>query len=213
MKRFIFSSIGMCCAIPIVIGILLAAGIGIYFEWISYVRRPQDYAYNCQSNLRQISLAMFMYNQDYDDKLPRAIFHDKTAGWVNSLQPYIRSYTLFQCPAEENPLQKFPQPDKSGFTDYWLNSNLSGINPNHIQHREQIIFLGDGDGGSSASTASYSIDQLPESWRTSATSPAKRHKGGANYAFADGHVKWLKPAQVSQLPTSKKHPVYTFSVK
>jgi len=203
----------MCCAIPIVIAILVIAGIGIYFKWESYVRRPEDYAYNCQTNLQQISLAMFMYNQDYDDKLPPAIFHDKTIGWANGLQPYLKSYSIFQCPAEKNPPQKTPQPDKPGFTDYWLNSNLSEINPNYIQHREQIVLLGDGDGGSSASTASYAINHLSASWLQLHDPPMTRHSGGANYAFADGHVKWLKPDQVSQLPSSKKHPVYTFSTK
>ena len=118
------------------------------------------------------------------------------------------------------------QPDQPGFTDYWLNGNLAGVkdkdwgpfltNDNKkVSNPEQVIILGDGDGDgkSPQSTASYSLNQLPSIWRASSDSPVKRHMGGANYAFLDGHVKWLKPEQVSQLPTSKKRPVYTFSTK
>jgi prepilin-type processing-associated H-X9-DG protein len=61
--------------------------------------------------------------------------------------------------------------------------------------------LGDGDGNSPQSTASYAINHLPASWLQSANSPAKRHLGGAHYAFADGHVKWL-PSNLKPVPDS-----------
>jgi len=193
---------------------------------------------SCQSNLKQIALGIFMYAQDYDNKFPLAIVPDKTVGWANGLQPYLKSTQIFQCPEEENEQQDIlivdmmkrlfggsalthqnviPAPDKPAYTDYWLNRNLSGLDINKLKlpasEDEQVIMLGDGDGSSHQSTASYSINRLPESWRTSSYSPAKRHLGGANYAFLDGHVKWLKPEQVSQLPPSKKNPVYTFSIQ
>jgi prepilin-type processing-associated H-X9-DG protein len=193
---------------------------------------------SCQSNLKQIALGIFMYTQDYDNKFPLAIVPDKTVGWANGLQPYLESTQIFHCPEEEYAQQNIlivdmikqffggssaadkkviPAPDKPGFTDYWLNHNLSGLYWNKLGTvyfaNEQIIMLGDGDGSSPQSTASYSIDQLPESWKTSTYSPAKRHLDGANYAFVDGHVKWLKPEQVSQLSPSKKNPVYTFSIQ
>jgi prepilin-type processing-associated H-X9-DG protein len=241
MKHRFFS----CCAIPFIL-IFIAAFAIIYPVW----QRAEYNLYNpdfyCQSNLKQIGLAIFMYAEDYDENLPPAIFPGKTVGWADGIQPYIKSYPILKCPREKyqddhssltveikrffgidssNSQEENPQPDKAGFTDYWLNRNLSGVNENNfgkrgklssnknVSYPEQIIMLGDGDGKSPQSTASYSIDQLPVLWRKSTDSPAKRHKGGANYTFLDGHVKWLKPEQVSQLPTSKKHPVYTFSVR
>jgi len=197
----------------------------------------------CQSNLKQIALGIYMYSQDNDGKLPPAIFPGKNVGWAMELQPYLKSYEIFQCPLEKwnddhasmtveirnffrsisgASHEETPQPYRPGFTDYWLNSNLVGVTEGEadfadksgkINYPEQIIMLGDGDGQSPQSTASYSLNQLPPIWKTSSDSPAKRHLGGANYAFLDGHTKWLKPGQVSQLPPSKKHPVYTFSIK
>ena len=230
---------------------LLSCGVTLFIAFVAFmIVYPVWYQidYNshtgyCQSNLKQIALGMFMYSQDYDGKLPAAIFPGKTVGWVTGLQPYVKSYQLFQCPVEKwdedhssmtveirnffrsisgTSQEETPQPYRPGFTDYWLNSNLVDVTAGEtdfadksrkINYPEQIIMLGDGNGQSPQSTASYSLNQLPSIWKTSSDSPAKRHLGGANYAFLDGHTKWLKPEQVSQSPTSKKHPMYTFSIK
>jgi prepilin-type processing-associated H-X9-DG protein len=47
---------------------------------------------------------------------------------------------------------------------------------------------GDGDGGSSASASDYN--------RSNTGGGEKRHLDGANYAFVDGHVKWLKEEKI-----------------
>jgi prepilin-type processing-associated H-X9-DG protein len=45
---------------------------------------------------------------------------------------------------------------------------------------------GDGTGGAS----NHNVSQVPNS------AAATRHLEGANYAFADGHVKWFRPEKV-----------------
>lgn len=207
MKRFI-RGCGYCVILSVVLLSIAIITVGT----LAYFLFPNN-GPNCQSNLRQIALGMFMYNQDYDDKLPLAIVHDETVGWANGLQPYVKSYLLFQCYAEKNPPQKFPQPNRPGFTDYWMNSNIAGLEDKKVINPGQLIMLGDGDGASPESTASYALNRLPSSWLQLPVPPMTRHLGGANYAFADGHTKWLKPNQVSQLPSSKKHPVFTFANK
>jgi prepilin-type processing-associated H-X9-DG protein len=82
-----------------------------------------------------------------------------------------------------------------------------------LRNKSKIIMLGDGDGGSTDSTASYALTKLPAEWRTASNSSAKRHDKGANYAFLDGHVKWLKPDQIAQVPPSTKSQFYTFLLK
>ena len=182
----------------------------IFFPLFTRHREPRKNS--CMSNLKQISLSIIMYSQDYDDKLPPAIFPGKTVGWVNGVQPYLMSTQIFQCPSENN----FPSktaPNQPGFTDYWMNRNVSGIDIEKIPVPKEVIILGDGDGNSPESTASYAINKLPASWLQSSDSPAKRHLGGANYAFADGHVKWLKPEDITQKRPQKDNDIYTFRVK
>lgn len=203
-----------------VVGIGLFAMVVYFATRTPYETRPRSV---CPSNLKQIALGMFMYSQDYDDKFPPAIFGDDTVGWANALQPYLKTYQIFQCPLEPNPGQI--DPHLRSFTDYWMNKNATGIeiqldispwktsfiasdsNPNNV------IVFGDGDGGSQESTASYVITRLPTSWRQAKGSPATRHNGRANYAFADGHVKTLRPEEISQLPSSRNKDVNTFSIQ
>jgi prepilin-type processing-associated H-X9-DG protein len=226
MKRRLLS-----CGVTLFI--VFAAFMIVYPVWQITEYNLHNPNSGCISNIKQVALATLMYSQDYGGKLPPAIFPGKTVGWANGIQPYIKSYALLQCPAVDyhqkyslmaelnrllitsvTPRQtRIPQANQTGFTDYWMNNNLSGVEAEKIHNADQIILLGDGDGSSPESTASYAINHLPVSWLQSSDSPAKRHLGGANYAFADGHVKWVKPGQVSQLPPSKKHPVYTFSIR
>jgi prepilin-type processing-associated H-X9-DG protein len=159
----------------------------------------------CYSNQKQIALGIFMYSQDYGGKLPSAIFPGKIVGWANGLQPYVKSTQIFQCPQENNWPQRVPQANEPGFTDYWFNRNIAGLQDKKLKNVDHLIMLGDGDGGSPESTASYAIQQIPLSWQQSPNSPIKRHLDGANYAFADGHVKWLKPDEILRAQSS-----YTF---
>ncbi len=50
----------------------------------------------CQSNARQVGIALFMYAADYDGKLPSDA--GSFIGIVNSAHPYMRDYSRFYCP-------------------------------------------------------------------------------------------------------------------
>jgi hypothetical protein len=50
----------------------------------------------CQSNARQVGIALFMYAADYDGKLPANA--GSFAGLVHSTQPYLRDDSRFHCP-------------------------------------------------------------------------------------------------------------------
>jgi len=207
MKRFFTSY----WSIPVVLVVLTGLyGLIVYiFNPRSHETHPRNV---CSSNLKQIALGMMMYSQDYDDKLPPMIFGTQEVGWANGLQPYLKSYQLFQCSSESHPAQN--NPHLPSFTDYWMNRNAASVDLNKIDGEPtKMILMGDGDGGSLKSTASYAITHLPESWRTSANSPATRHNGGANYAFLDGHVKRLKPEEVANATTSLNPGVNTFSIR
>lgn len=151
----------------------------------------------------------------------------------------MKSYAVFQCPLEEYNQEKYnslatkiriltgvyhdrekaPAPNQRRFTSYWLNSNIAGLTDQQIVSPSRLILLGDGDGNSPEATASYAINHIPASWMQSPNSPAKRHLGGAFYAFADGHVAWLNPELKSdpnydsELSSDQKNLGFTFANK
>ncbi len=60
----------------------------------------------CQSNLKQIGLAIMMYVQDYDELMPGfkhyAIPGDSNSrveGWYDTLEPYTRNEQIGRCPS------------------------------------------------------------------------------------------------------------------
>ena len=154
---------------------------------------------SCQSNLKQIGLGLMQYSQDYNAVLPAT--HLGSTGWVDAIQPYVKSWQLFQCPSTQG--------KTSPSTDYFFNVRLSrGYMPN-IKTPVTTILSGDGEDDAPAWA---SLRQLPPQWIADKTSPAWRHQDGANYGFADGHVKWLKPDKISNTSPSKSEGP-TFAVR
>ncbi len=172
---------------------------------------------SCQSNLKQIALGIFQYTQDYDEKYPGVngvLLADITAtnpyGWADSLQPYLKSTQLFQCPSETaapGPAHATittlsPDPTQAGYTDYWFTSTLGGRSQASIEAVALTVMNGDGTsstsrynyngqytGSTGVATASTLVANDPIRGLAAAHS---RHLDGGNFAFADGHVKWLK---------------------
>jgi prepilin-type processing-associated H-X9-DG protein len=58
----------------------------------------------CVSNMRQLSLAVSMYAQDYDDTLPPSTNYGLPNGvsekvWCSLIQPYVKNTGIFLCPS------------------------------------------------------------------------------------------------------------------
>ena len=134
-------------------------------------------------------------------------------GWADALQPYIRNTAVYQCPWDDHEGQD--ESGKTGFTDLWYNRRLSGVAEKQLASSTQTITSGDGNDGTDVTDARYSLSALPPQWLSDEKSPAYRHLyghlGGANYAFADGHVKWFKPENISSAPISGDN--HTFSIR
>ena len=147
----------------------------------------------CMNNLKQVALGLHQYMEDYDDEMPRVALNSQAApyskcyGWADATVPYLKTLDFFQCPAQSR--KGHDNPMKAGFTDYWLNTNMSGMSFIDTKAPTSLIMLGDGDGGASNSNARYNLNKLPKSWISTPNSPARRHYDRAFYAFADGHVK------------------------
>ena len=173
--------------------ICAVAGIGIILSVISMVLFPSGHGSrenarraSCQSNLKQIALSMHIYAQDNDEKLPVFALGkmDAQTIWTNTVLPYINHEPVFQCPSQDNPDQTISGQINA---DYFFNIRLSGLKISNAAKFKTVILVAEG---------------------SSEKSPVFPHFDGANYAFADGHVKWLKPEKISDSPTNKTGPTF-----
>jgi prepilin-type N-terminal cleavage/methylation domain-containing protein/prepilin-type processing-associated H-X9-DG protein len=181
----------------------------------------------CASNLHQIGQAFSLYSQDYEDRYPpdvssRIINSQNHGGvtWHSCLLPYLAERpTTFslQCP-NVVVLGKLKYTPVTYTCGYAMNLELSlsvgpandyesrGIHSAQIHYpastvrvfdvRSGILSLSFPDlgqdyqfKGAFAGNAEPEIDAQMEG--------AKRHSGGANYEFVDGHVKWLMADRLS----------------
>lgn len=171
----------------IVLGVLLVLAAILYPIFAPNHEPPRGYY--CISQLKQIVLSCKQYTQDYEGKFLPVTLTQREYGWADSVHTYVNSTQVLQCPAEESSQQKPVNPRATGYTDYWFNARLSGIVDRRVISPANIIIMGDGNDGMDVTDACYALRSLPLRWIGDSASPLYRHKGGANFAFVDGHVK------------------------
>ena len=160
-------------------------------------------------------------------------------GWSMIVQPYVKSTQIFQCPSEPNGVAtNYLNPADSQWSDYFYNRYMTGYKNGDtsaaaftggssiadLSYASNTIMLGDYLTLHSASTHTGNSDMLsnlpctdgtpgPGLNRTDQTNPSQRHLEGANYAFADGHVKWMKQRAFGNGCTTPTGSNATFALK
>ncbi len=202
--------------------------------------REKARAISCESNERQIGLAMLQYVQDNDEATPPGNGAGTGgAGWAGEVMPYAKSAGLFKCPDDATAGSAAATPTTypvSYGLNEWLTAGQPGGRLSGQSAPASTVMLfevvgdaaalsatntdttsavgnggdGAGDGyidrnplnsGAPCTAVFYATGYLGSPVRTTSESctktPTGLHTDGANYALADGHVKFLRGAAVS----------------
>jgi prepilin-type processing-associated H-X9-DG protein len=196
--------------------------------------------------MKQLSLAMITYAQDYDETFYTQNGGNGARGWAQRVYPYIKSKGAYVCPDDV----VTPNSAISYAANQNIGDNTNGVNSSQVNQWLQparSILLVEITGASAASGflsgGQYDVSNLastadspvtedgylqpsgigwgdfgyagglrqfsnttanavlpvcsPPACHSSCPKPVGRHTDGAMWAMADGHVKWLKPDQVS----------------
>lgn len=196
------------------IAVLLAA---ILFPSLSRVREAGRRS-SCQSNLKQIGVAIQQYTQDYNKKFPvmtggNPPVVSTTGGTWILVQPYLKNEQLLQCPSEKHP----PEGSNSAaYTDYQYNlllgyhqktSAMRGLPLSALTQPALTVMANDAATGYPDSSTpgcagwpnpTFTCAPGKAAYTNSPIGPCQRHVLAQNFLFTDGHVKACKGQSASQ---------------
>lgn len=133
--------------------------------------------------------------------------------WAEFIDPYVKNKGIFQCPSYKRIQSQMPYaefPNSYHYNGAASNVGLSGAAMAAVESPASMVMLYDGlgtmdawwyaadhaslvSGVATANPASPS----PITWSTAQLNTVRRHNGGVNVAFADGHSKWMNRATAS----------------
>ena len=178
---------------PVIASTLLVCALGFLLRqvvsvqiWEPRQRRAQKST--CQSNLKQVGLAVLMYAQDNSGTLPEAATKSGQENWMRAIAPYLEDTKLLHCPSDESKGSSYIWNDAYALPNDSL-TPPSGQPGSLIQNPSQTVLLADGTG------------DFRLQWNLNQGAPLKfvngdfqlgalrgRHNSLPNVLFCDGHV-------------------------
>ncbi len=211
MKKSAFTLIELLVVIAI-IAILAAILFPVFAQAREKARQTA-----CLSNTKQIGTAFMMYTQDYDEYLPLTTYPLPSNSWTDQAQPYIKNRQLFRCPSDDS--DNWNAATNPRRSSYFLNAYMGGAsrfgNLSSVASPAGVIYIGE-------SNKNINRDHFhPFNWNGNQETPPnpqysgymnsitwsaslgetvelalRRHSGGSNFVYMDGHAKWGKWTQV-----------------
>lgn len=156
--------------------------------------REQGRSIACVNNLRQLGTALFSYRNDNNDMVPGRGDGAHPPYWFVALAPYVdnKTNTVFRCPSTK----KFKCNMES--ISYGYNIFIQGnsadagffVRYSNIVNPAAKYFLMDSDGP----VYNHLVAPPPiwDQWY----GIGKRHTGGSNVLYLDGHVSWQEWSKI-----------------
>lgn len=177
---------------------------------------------SCQNNEKGLGLAFMQYAEDNDEHFPPGIPGSHGEGWAGQTLSYILNAGNYRCPSVQN----IPAATGLNIVSYGYNSNLAvgtestplgladlvapaatvlyyeTVGNNDVNFANDLTSAdSNGIGTPEPATVQFATGALhgmDPTWVANYVAPTGgRHEDGANYVFADTHVKWLIPQRVS----------------
>ena len=191
----------------------------------------------CVSNLRQISMAIHQYMQDWDGGLPEFNAGGATVEewlsfrWYGHILPYLKSQAVLHCPDDSldngfRAVSFHPEwtnlpgvPHLSYGYNFWLQQTRETV----VDGAADTLLVADSAalqcadalrlvGGVPTSCYAFANGTQPLDVQSPLTGypGQERHSGGSNVAFFDGHVKFIPAARFRkqwQGPSCREYPL------
>jgi prepilin-type N-terminal cleavage/methylation domain-containing protein/prepilin-type processing-associated H-X9-DG protein len=149
---------------------------------------------SCQSNLKQIGVAIVQYTNDNDERLPQ--WWPGTAPspncWVWACQPYIKSGQAFKCPSDTVDVGSSYVGNNAWYNNAQALATIDRASEYTLVH-EGVVGAGGNQSMSRADgglQGDYTTAQAANRGRLfNAGNALPRHMGMSNVLYADGHVK------------------------
>jgi prepilin-type N-terminal cleavage/methylation domain-containing protein/prepilin-type processing-associated H-X9-DG protein len=160
---------------------------------------------SCLNNIKQISLGLHMYFQDYDERTlsyRHELPGDRSIKWQHMLEPYVKNSQLYLCPSGDRTYGSGSIATAHyGWNYYYLFFKAIA----EITKPAETIMIAEKQAGAWGGVV---YPPRSESWKTTYVDVNNRpaiHSQGSNFGFCDGHAKWLRDSESSELSSNAKY--------
>ena len=171
---------------------------------------------SCQSNLKQIGLALMMYRQDYDEMYaPKCLNRtapDMSYYWYYLIMPYMKNEQILRCPSRpwsgakcgcgggedrpNNPSYDMPCSGTGAAASMGIIGG--GRRDAEVPVPADTIYVSD----IYCSATTMSTTEGTGIVFRMRNAASLRHNDGFNAAYCDGHVKWLREPRYGDWTTA-----------